>query len=82
MCVSCNRQLCVCVCVCVLQQIADLPLTFLGAPVDIGALLKPGSLSLGKAKTETGLGTLPGQDLSSRHRLQFSRESSDERWKN
>ena len=33
---------------------ADLPLTLLGAPVSIGALLKPGSRSLGKAKTETG----------------------------
>ena len=33
---------------------ADLPLALLGAPVDIGALVKPGSRSLGKAKTETG----------------------------
>ena len=33
---------------------ADLPLALLGAPVSIGALLEPGSRSLGKAKTETG----------------------------
>ena len=33
---------------------ADLPLALLGAPVDIGALVKPGSRSLGKSKTETG----------------------------
>ncbi len=41
---------------------ADLPLALLGAPVDIGALVKPGSRSLGKAKTETGRAALPGQD--------------------
>ena len=34
----------------------------LKAPVSIWALLKPGSLSLGKAKTETGRAALPGQD--------------------
>ena len=33
---------------------AALPLALLGAPVDIGALVKPGSRSLGKSKTETG----------------------------
>ena len=33
---------------------ADLPLALLGAPVDIGSLVKPGSRSLGRAKTETG----------------------------
>ena len=37
-----------------------LPLTLLGAPVSIGALLKPGSRSLGKAKTETGRNRPPG----------------------
>ena len=41
---------------------ADLPLTLLGAPVSIGALLKPGSRSLGEDKTETGPSALPGQD--------------------
>ena len=41
---------------------ADLPLALLGAPVDIGALVKPGSRSLGNAKTETGRAALPGQD--------------------
>ncbi len=41
---------------------ADLPLALLGAPVSIGALVKPGSRSLGKTKTEAGRAALPGQD--------------------
>ena len=42
---------------------ADLPLPLLGAPVSIGALLKPGSRSPGaNPRTETGQAALPGQD--------------------